>query len=77
MREFQNYTERLGQYFIANDIADDTQIAVVLVVVGPTTYAVLKILIAPYLPHTKSLADLQTAFKNHYGPKPLVIAERF
>ena len=45
--------------------------------VGAKTYALLKSLLAPDLPKSKSYEDLSKMLKAHYEPKPLIIAERF
>ena len=48
-----------------------------LSVVGSKTYSLLRSLVAPTLPQDKPLDDLVAILKMHFGPKPLVIAERF
>ena len=72
-----NYLERLEQYFIANDIKDEKQIAVFLSVVGPRTYKLIKSLVNPEKPTDKTFAQLSTILKNQLNPKPKIIAERF
>ena len=72
------YTERLGQFFVANDIADDKKkVAVLLTVVGTRAYELLHSLLAPTLPSEKNYDELVKALQEHLNPKPLVIAERF
>lgn len=46
-------------------------------VIGSKTYLLLRNLVAPTLPQTKSLDDLVAVLKKHFKPKPLVIAEHF
>ena len=76
--DWDQYTERLEQYFIANNITtDDKKLAVFLTLVGSKTYALLSGLIAPAKPATKTYADLKAVLRQHLKPKPLVIAERF
>ena len=75
--EFTCYVERLEQYFAANDVANDKKVAVFLAVVGPQTYSLLRNILTPDLPSTKTYDELVGALKNHFSPKPLVIAERF
>ena len=84
MREFNPesekisaYLERMTIYFSANDIAEAKQAAVLLTVIGPQTYSLLRSLTAPDLPHDKAYAALSALLKSHFEPKPLVIAERF
>lgn len=75
--EFGCYVERMEQFFAANEIADDKRVPVFLAVVGAQTYALLRNLITPDLPSTKTYDELKTVLSLHYRPKPLVIAERF
>lgn len=75
--EISNYLERLEQYFAANDVANDKKVPVLLSVIGPITYAVLKNIVSPDPPSGKTFAQLKDALKGHYNPKPLVISERY
>ncbi|XP_060075467.1 uncharacterized protein K02A2.6-like [Ylistrum balloti] len=75
--DFQCYTERLEQYFAANKVANDKRVAVFLAVVGAHTYSLLRDLITPDIPSTKTKVELKQTLKLHFRPKPLVIAERF
>lgn len=46
--DWEHYTEILQQYFIANDIVDDSKkLAVFLTIIGTKTYALLSDLLAP------------------------------
>ena len=74
---FSAYMERVKLFFTANAIAEDKQVAHFLTIVGSKTYALLRNLVAPTLPQDKSWDDLVAILKQHYEPKPLVIAERF
>ena len=60
-----------------NGVPEAKRAEVLLTVIGMTTYAIIKSLVAPDLPRTKSLDELVTVLKSHFEPKPLVIAERF
>ncbi len=51
--------------------------AVFLSAIGSKTYALLRNLLAPTPPRAKTFDQLVTALKEHYEPKPLMIAERF
>jgi hypothetical protein len=50
---------------------------VFLSIVGSKTYALLRKLLAPDLPSSKTFDTLVTTLKNHFEPRPLVIAECF
>ena len=72
------YVERLEQFFIANDITDaPKKRAVLLSGIGPLTYSVLRNLMTPDVPSSKSYDELKSTLSAHFKPKTLVIAERF
>ena len=71
------YTERLGQFFVANKITDDKKVAVLLTVVGTRAYELLHSLLVPTVPSEKSYDELVKALQEHLNPKLLVITERF
>ena len=50
---------------------------VLLSVIGPTTYALLRNLVTPAAPKDKEYATLCKLLKDHYEPTPIVIAERY
>ena len=53
--EFEEYLERVEQYFVANDIDDDKKkVAVFITAIGRDTYVVLRSLLAPDKPNTKT-----------------------
>ena len=74
---WEAYSERLEQYFIANGIEGDKKVPALLSVIGPKTYALLKTLVAPAKPFTKTFAQLTEQLDKHLNPKTLVIAEIF
>ena len=75
--DFEEYKERLDQYFVANDVVDEKKCAVFISVVGKDAYGVIRSLVAPAKPSEKTYTQITTAFANHIKPKPIVIAERF
>ena len=75
---FEEYIERLEQYFDANETEDaDKQRSIFLTVCGEKTYSLLRNLCAPDKPNTKSFDELKTTLTAHLKPKPLIIAERY
>jgi hypothetical protein len=44
------YIERIEQYFLANDVADDKRVPVLLTVIGGKTYSLLRALTSPDKP---------------------------
>ena len=76
--DWEQYTERLEQYFVANGINDaGKKLAVFLTVIGSKAYSLLSDLLAPVKPATKTYDELVEVLKLHLRPKPVVIAERF
>ena len=76
--KIEAYLERVQLFFDANTIEEDKQIAVLLTVIGSSTYVLLTSLLAPCKPREKSFAELaKTTLRHHFDPKPLVITERF
>ena len=75
---WKDYTERLGQYFLANDVdAEAKKKAILLTVIGTPTYSLLKSLLSPTLPSDKTYDQLIDTLKKHLSPEPIVIAERY
>ena len=71
------YLERVDIYLTANNFPNDRRVAAFLSIVGGEAYEVLRNLLAPAKPSTKSFDVLVQTLQKHYSPKPLVIAERF
>ena len=75
--DWQQYTERLNHFFVANGIADaEKKRAVFLSVIGPATYKILRNLTAPQKPGEESFEDLVERLSKHYRPAPSEIVER-
>ena len=72
-----SYLERMELFFTANDAADAKKAEVLLSCIGGTSYEVLKNILAPDSPGSKSYDDLASALKTHFEPKPSIIAQRF
>lgn len=75
--QWATYIERFEHYVVANDIDDTKKVSVLFSVMGPKTYGLLRSLVAPVAPGTKTYEQVVTVLKDHFTPKPLVIAERF
>ena len=71
-----SYIERAQLFFDANNI-DDKKVAVFLSSVGAKTYTLLRNLVAPKLPKELEFEEIVVILKQHFEPKPLVIAERY
>ena len=76
--DWEQYIERMNQFFLANNITTDKKkVAVFVTMVGAKAYALLRNLLAPEKPSEKKYTELTEAMKKHLKPKPIVIAERF
>lgn len=76
--DWLSYTERLEQFFTANDIDDATkQRATLLSVCGASTYQLIRNLLAPAKPSSKSFKELVELVQKHLQPPPSVIVQRF
>ena len=71
------YVERIEQYFIANEIKDNKQVAVMLSLMGNKTYGLLSNLAAPAKPSSLSFKTIVETLQKHLSPRPLLIAEWF
>ena len=71
--DWEDYTDRLKQYFVANkmDTDEDTERrrAVLLTVCSAPTYSLIKDLLAPAKPSDKSYEELIDLVKRHYHPQ--------
>ena len=78
IEDWNAYSERFEQYVIANDIKDEKEVvATFLTTIGSKTYNVLRDLLVPAKPSEVKLEVLVKTLRDHYEPKPIVIAERF
>ena len=75
--DWEAYMERVELYCDANDVEEDKKVSVLLSLIGAKTYNLLRNLVSPAKPSSKTFDDIQKILQNHLKPKPLVIAERF
>ena len=72
------YCKRLEQYFAANDVDDaEKKRAILLSYCGAPTYRLIRNLVAPAKPTTKSFAELTKLVADHYTPPTSMIVQRF
>ena len=72
------YTERMEQYFAANNVQDTSkQRAILLSLCGAPTYKLIRGLVAPEKPMDRSYAELVELVGSHYNSKPSPIVQRF
>ena len=77
VEDWISYIERLDQYFLVNDVMEDTKKrAIFLRVVGDKTYKLIRNLLALDKPTDKSFQALVDILTSHLEPAPSVIVER-
>ena len=69
--------ERVEQFFFAYNIDENRQVPTLLSLIGSNTYTLLRDLLSPDKPATKSFQGIVTTLQQHLSPKPLEIEERF
>lgn len=75
--KFDEWVERLEFYFDVNDIKDNKKASWLLTLVGGEVYSVLKSLINPEKPSSKTYEEIVRILLKHYEPENNVIAERY
>ena len=76
--DWTSYTEHLEQYFEANDVVSAVkQQAILLSICGASTYQLIRDLVAPAKPISKSFPKLVKLVKDHHQPPPSFIVQRF
>lgn len=76
--DWMSYSERLQEYFTANEIESaDKKKAILLSVVGAEIYQLIRSLVAPDKPTEKNFNQLVELVQQHYQPTPSVIVQRF
>lgn len=71
------YLERVQLCFVANDVANEKKLAVLLSVIRSKTYVLLRSLLHPEAPNEKTFDQLAKTLNVHQEPKPQTIVERF
>ena len=66
-----------GTVFLNKHIDDDHRVPTLLSLISGKMYALLRDLLTPEKPATKSFQEIVTTLQQHLSPKPLEIAERF
>ena len=80
---WEHYTERLGHYFDANGIGDESgddkakRRAILLSVCGSKVYKLMCDLLAPAKPKEKSYQELVKLMQDYLAPKPSEFVQRF
>ena len=76
--EWEDYVDRLENYFVAHDVKEDAKKrAILLSESGAATYKLLCSLVAPTKPSEVEYKDLLTKAKAHFAPTPSTIVQRY
>ena len=62
------YLERVDAYFTANKVPEAEQAAVLLSCIDRKTYGILKSLVAPEIPKSKTFVELKEQLESHFAP---------
>lgn len=73
----KEYKERLEVFFELNDVVEVKRIAILITLIGPEAYKILKSLVIPAQSKTKKYEELVAALTTPFAPTVNVIAERF
>ena len=75
---WEEYIERLVQFFVANEITDDVKKrAILLSNVGARTYGIVRSLLSPVKPDEVSYDRIVNVLRDHFHPRPSVTVARF
>lgn len=75
--DFVEYEMRLQQFFIANEVADAKKVPLFIIYLGADAYSILRKLISPADPSTKTYSELVKELKKFFEPDGNEIAESF
>ena len=72
------YMERMEQYFLANEVTtNNKKRAILLSTCGPTTYSLIRSLVAPSKVTDIANGTLLEKINKHFNPCPSVIMEQY
>ena len=75
---WEQYAEWLQHFFDVNEIQDDSRKrSILLSVLTPKTYKLLRSLLSPEQPKDKSFAQIVEVLQKHHTPSPSEIVQRF
>ena len=78
VENWTSYVERIEEYFKVNKVDNNMKVSALLsLVVGDSTYSLLRNLTLPDKPADKHFDDIVKLLKEHLSPKPSIITKRF
>ena len=75
--QWSSHTEHLDYFVTAPGIEDEKLLPTFLSVIGPKTFNLLRNLLQPAKPGSKTYKEIADTLTNPFSPKPLLITERF
>ena len=77
LKDWISYSERVDHYPEANEVAPDSKkLTVFLSTCGPAMYTLIRNLVSPASPNSKTYKEIIAIVSNHYKPTPSVMVER-
>jgi hypothetical protein len=67
--DFDNYEERMEQFFIVNKVEDAAKVPLFITLMGADAYKILKSIILPKTPNSCSYTEIIKALKQQFTPK--------
>ena len=75
---WEEYVERMEEYFVANDITDEAKKrSTLLCNIGSKAYGIVRSLLSPVKPASATYQLIVEKLTTHYHPKPSVTVARF
>ena len=71
--DWASYSERLSSFFKANKVPEELQVHKLISGMSSKMYQLLRSLVAPEKPDSKSLTEICAVLEKHLSPKPLLI----
>ena len=77
--DWESYIRRTSRAILRGERCDgpSKKRAILLSICGAETYTLIRNLVAPEKPTSRSFAQLVELVHHHYNPKPTVMVERF
>lgn len=75
--DFEVYEERMKQHFLLHDMQEPRKVPFLLTHLGMDTYAILKKLLQPVSPSTKTYEELVLTLNRHFRPDVNKVSERY
>ncbi|KAF0987611.1 hypothetical protein HZS_3423, partial [Henneguya salminicola] len=75
--DWEEYCERFENFIKLNKIPEDDKLGLLLALIGPKMYGILKTLVNGQNPGNLPFKMVKSLLDDHFSPQPLVISERY